>query len=146
MINAEEVQEIFFNCMWSDKQIETLGEEYLLNNSLVFEGLTIKAAFNPERIEYHAKRITEILGELNPQFFPEGGGGSSFLQLPFTKDDEQWGEHRNAEQLMLLGMAIYKVKYALSDRKMWVAFAGHMPYLIVNLEGFDDIVQPEEKS
>ena len=146
MINAEEVEEIFLNCLWSDKQIKTLGEEYLLAHSIKIEGITLLAAFNPERTEYHAKRISEILAELNPQFFHNVGGGLSFLQLPFTKDEEQWGEHKNAEQLMLLGMAINQVKYALANRSMWVAFAGHMPYIIVNLEGFDDGVQPAEAS
>lgn len=145
MINAQEVEDLFFACTWTEDEVARLGEDYLTEKSLMLEGLTITAAFDPSKVELHEKRIAEILAELNPQFFPDGGGGSSFLQLPFTADDEQWGEHRNAEQLMLLGMAINKVKYAINDRTIWAAMPGSLPYIIINLEGFED-VQPEEES
>ena len=138
MISAKEVDDIFQSCLWSDEEVSTLGESYLKSHSIIGHGITFSVGFSPEKIEHNRERIGQILEELDPQFFAGHGEGASFLVLPFTADDKQWGEHSNAEQLMLLGMAINKVKYTVADRTAWGAFAGSVPLISINLEGYGD--------
>ena len=47
------------------------------------------------------------------------------------KGARQWGNHRNGEELMILGMAINKDQY-LFPRNIWESLPGSVPYLITN--------------
>jgi hypothetical protein len=71
-----------------------------------------------------------LLNELPSSFKKDIGGGWSFLQACETKDGVQWGEHRNMEQLFVLGMALGKVRYCL-PRDLWQVLPGGMPYLVI---------------
>jgi hypothetical protein len=54
----------------------------------------------------------------------------SFLNACMTKDDNQWGEHQNMEQLLALGIAIGYARILL-PRNMWSVLPGGVPYFSV---------------
>lgn len=59
------------------------------------------------------------------------GKGYSFLGACLDKNGRQWtGQHLLMEELMLMGIAIEKVKILL-PRKCWGIFPGGMPYFVV---------------
>jgi len=49
------------------------------------------------------------------------------------KHGVQWGEHRNIEQLVVLGIAAKMVKYCM-PRDMWGILPGGMPYIAIDTE------------
>ena len=143
MIDATEVDKIFTDCFWTQEEIDAFKlkaeeesqtvEEHVSQHSITLDGVMVKVAFNPEKVSKHEGRIKEILAELHPTF----AEGASFLRLPFDAKEHQWGEHQNAEQLMLLGMSIGKMKFAISDRVFWEAMPGGMPYIIADKDIYD---------
>lgn len=122
-LTAENVGIVFRQCLFSE------GEP--TENAVMVDGIMTNVGFNPERLEQNIDNISSMLGELSDDFFPDGGAGMSFLHMPFDKHQGQWGEQRNAEQLMLLGLAIEKVKY-LMPRDAWKMLPGAMPYIQVS--------------
>lgn len=122
ILNTERVEEIFLKCLFKD------GED--TGNGIDVEGVIVNVKFNPERIEENKAKIIEMLDEL-PDNFKEGqGGGWSFLNACMDKYDSQWGEHKNIEQLVMLGIAIAKVKYGM-PKEMWNILPGGMPYITI---------------
>lgn len=80
-----------------------------------------------------------MLSELPDQFMLSKGGGWSFLNVPFTKDEKFWGEQPDAECLICLGIGLNLAQFQL-PRFLWAAFPGGVPYVTVL-----DVVLPESK-
>lgn len=122
MLNAAAVEEVFLSCLFRE------GED--VSNAVQAEGVISTFGFHPERLNNSRTAIQALLAEL-PLPFREGeGGGWSFLQACETKNGDLWGEHRNIEQLMTLGLATGDVEY-LMPREMWSALPGGVPYFVV---------------
>lgn len=121
-LNAAAVQEVFMDCLFQE------GED--TSNAVIVEGITSRYGFHPQRLSNNRTSIQTLLAELPENFRESSGGGWSFLQACQTKDGQQWGEHRNAEQLMTLGLATGDAEYLL-PREMWGAMPGGMPYFVV---------------
>ena len=122
ILNAERVEEIFLKCLFKD------GED--TSNHIEVEGVMLKIGFNPERVEENKTKIIEMLNELPDNFKEDKGGGWSFLNACMDKYDSQWGEHKNIEQLIMLGIAIKKVKYGM-PKELWNALPGGMRYITI---------------
>jgi hypothetical protein len=121
-LDSEKVYGIFKDCLFRD------GED--TTNHVLAEGIMSKVGFHPERLKLHEPEVIELLDEL-PEKFKEGsGGGWSFLNACMDKHDIQWGEQLNAEQLLLLGMALGKVQ-CQAPREMWSMLPGGVPYYVV---------------
>ena len=45
------------------------------------------------------------------------------------ENNEQWGEQRNGDQLMALGLASGWMKLTLEDKRLWIALPGGVPYV-----------------
>lgn len=101
------------------------------DGALVVEGVTAKFGFSPAKIEKHKATIKEALDAMPTEFHASGGGGWSFLNLCMTKDGKQWGEHRDVQNLIVLGIAAGMAKYQL-PRELWAALPGGMPYIVFN--------------
>jgi len=122
MLSAKRVEEVLTNCLYGD------GES--TGSAKIVEGVITNYGFNPDKLEESKIEIGEMLSELPDEFKKDGGGGMSFLNACMTKDGTQWGEHRNIEQLLVLGIATDQAKI-LMPREMWSAFPGGMPYFVV---------------
>lgn len=78
-------------------------------SAVMARGVRHTFGFHPGRLELAREKVVAWIAQLPPSFQPDsrgGGGGDSFLNACMTASGEQWGEHRNVEQLMALGLAL----------------------------------------
>ena len=127
-LTSKNVTDIIRDCLWKPEEI--LSPDTLPDNTVFGEGITMRMGFNPERLQEHKEDVRSMLLELPETFLASKGGGWSFLNACITKDGVQWGEHRNVEELILLGNALGLVKFTV-PRALWSAFPGGMPYFTV---------------
>lgn len=122
-LDANLVSSIFQDCLF--KEHPSVG-----TNFIKVEGITTNIGFNPVKIEKHSEEIKDLLNELHSEFKESEGGGWSFLQMCVDKNDNQWGDHPNMQELMLLGIASGYMNYLL-PRQMWSVLPGGVPYLVI---------------
>lgn len=126
-LTAENVCAVFKDCLFKDEEVVD-GKPVL--EPVMVEGVRGVFGFHPKRLEVHKESITELLMQLPEQFQKDKGGGWTFLNACMTKDDCQWGEQKNVEQLLVLGLATNKVAYSM-PRDMWHVLPGGMPYFFI---------------
>jgi len=120
-LTPQAVNTIFLDCLFRD---EELTGDVPPPDAVLVEGVVTKAGFHPGRLKQHEAEIGTLLDELPPEF----KDGWSFLAMCQDKHGNLWtGVHRSVEELVLLGLAISKVKL-LSPRGMWPIMPGGMPY------------------
>lgn len=130
-ITAVEVENVFKNCLFTDNEVDTFGKEELMKSAILAEGVKTSCGFHPERLESNRDKICEMLMCLDPTFRISVGGGWSFLNGCIDSKGQQWGEHKNLEQLILLGIAIDRVSFSM-PREGWLALPGGVPYFTIN--------------
>jgi len=128
-LTSSNVEKVFLNCLFKDEEVE--GKKMSEIKHVPVEGIITNIGFHPERLKASEGEIVELLSNLPDTFFESKGGGWSFLNMCVDKNEHQWGEQRNSEQLMMLGIGIGKVKILL-PRAMWCTLPGGVPYLVVN--------------
>lgn len=121
-LTAQNVEEILKDCLFKE------GEDP--SNAVKAEAVVSSFGFHPQRLAAHGPAIWEMLSQLPEQFKETGGGGWSFLNACMTQTGDQWGEHRNIDQLLALGIASKQARI-LFPREMWSALPGGMPYFVV---------------
>ena len=131
-LTADNVNKLFVGSMFGEGVDQATMEETAIRVS----GITSNVGFDPEKIAANKSNIHAMLEQLPDEFMVGKGGGMSFLQMCQTKTGQQWGEHRNMEQLAMLGMAAGYVELCL-PREMWSALPGGMPYFTINLNGIE---------
>ena len=123
-LTAENVEKVFLDCLYSDEEAAKLGEPP--DDAIVVEGILARYGFKPDSIDKHSDTIVNFLHQLHDKFKI----GWSFLNACVDKEGNLWGEHRNVEQLVVLGLAIDKVQYC-APREIWKVMPGGLPYFIV---------------
>ncbi len=108
------------DCLFND------GED--TSNHITSPGIVSNVGFHPERLESHKEEIKSMLDCLPEAFHKDTGGGTSFLNACMDKDNHQWGEHQNMEQLFQLGNAL-KLSAWLLPKEIWSSLPGGMPYV-----------------
>jgi hypothetical protein len=126
-LTSENLEKVFMDCLYREEEI---NYEKSPENAVLVEGIVLKVGFHPERLEANRETVRDFLTQIPEAFHKDTGGGWSFLQLPFTKEGGQWGEQRNAEQLMVLAVGLKLMEYCL-PRDIWSALPGGVPYLVV---------------
>lgn len=99
-------------------------------NAVLVHGVVLSFGFDPELLQKQKENIESMLQQLPETFLQTKGGGWSFLEAPRRRDGVQWGEHRDVDELVCLGLAINKVKYCL-PREVWSALPGGVPYFLI---------------
>ncbi len=97
------------------------------------EGVRGKFLFVKKKVEEKREDIRSMLSDLPDNFHKSKGGGWSFLNGCVTKDGTQWGEQRDVDDLICLGIAVGFVTFQL-PREMWESLPGGVPYFVVDLE------------
>lgn len=123
-LNVKNVAMILKDCF--AENMEELKPEEIIDLELV---VIHSFCFKKNKIEQNCEDIKELLKQLPEQFWKDGGW--SFLKVPFDKNDNQWGEQRDAEMLMALGMAAGYVKHLL-QKEFWFALPGGGPYFVIS--------------
>jgi len=122
-LTAKNVHDVFMNCLFK--------EDESTENHKVGNGVMTKVSFHPQRLSEKESDIIEMLNDLPDEFKKTGGGGWSFLNMCIDKNGNQWGEHSNIDELIILGNTIGKVSFQL-PREMWSILPGGMPYVVIN--------------
>lgn len=125
-LTADNVNKCFIGCLFEDGTDRSVMEQTAIRAT----GITMSIGFDPDKIAKSRDQIIGFLQELPAEFMAHGGGGMSFLQMCTDRSGRQWGEHRNMEQLVLLGLAIGAVEYCL-PRELWGILPGGVPYIAV---------------
>jgi hypothetical protein len=123
-LSAENVRAVLTDCLYK--------EEESVNDALYVEGIMRKFGLHPERLKSHEADVREMLAELPDEFMAGKGGGWSFLNMCFDKNNRHWGEHPDMEALIVLGLGLGLASFPL-PRDMWDALPGSMPYVQINL-------------
>lgn len=129
MLDAKRVQDVMMDCLFT-------GDPKDEDMCIAVYGITRRFGFIPEKIENHREEIHEMMKELPDVFWdtndnPNGGGGYTFMNLPFDKNERQWCGQPTAELLMVLGLATGYMEYML-PREAWIALPGRVPYVIIH--------------
>lgn len=142
-LTAKNLKEITLDSLYRDEEVSSLPkdgsakEEDFPEGTIFAEGVMNRFAFHRERLEAHREEVKSMLEQLSDDFFVQKGGGMSLMQMPFTKDGQQYGEQRDADILYVLGNALGYCKWVL-PRQMWSMLPGGMPYIQINLEGLKE--------
>ena len=124
MLTSKRVGEIIIDCGYLEEEMVD-GKPVVA--PVVVYGVTANFGLHPDRLKGYTKEISEMIDEL-PAKFKQGW---SFLNMCNDKNDVQWtGMHQVMESLMVLGMAIGRIKYCV-PKEMWDMFPGGMPYIMV---------------
>lgn len=127
-ISSQRVHEIVGDCL-----VETPEGETLPINTVFVEGILHTYGFRPDKLIEHHHEVQEMLALLPDQFRVEEGGGWSFLNACYDRNDVQWtGEHWCMEMLFCLGIGMGLAHWLL-PRDMWSALPGGMPYVGITL-------------
>lgn len=105
ILTVKAVRDIFMDCLFREEENH--------DNAVMIRGIVNTFGFHPKRLEKHKEEIIVLLNELPDNFHEGKGGGWSYTQAPFDRKGRQWGEQKNAEQLLSLGMGIKKVERIL---------------------------------
>lgn len=122
---AEKVQEIIMECLFKPEELQ---DGKAPENAIIVEGLLVKFGFHPERIAANKDNIKVLLDMMHDNFFESLGGGWTFLNLCIDKDQKQWGGHKDCESLLVLGIAIGRVR--IVPHEMWKILPGGLPYVV----------------
>lgn len=130
---AEQLEQILSDSLYRPEELEaTKGEPP--KDAVLVEGVMANFGFEPKRLESHRQEVVSIIEKMPTGFQAGNGGGQSFLNLCMTESGEQWGEHRNVEQLVVLAIGLKVGRYCL-PKSMWSALPGSMPYIVFNTNG-----------
>lgn len=136
-LTAANVEQVFTDCLSRETGEITPEQSKAIKETntapegwIICEGVVTRAMFNKARLEGHREDIFSMLSELPAQFLETEGGGWSFLNACMTRDNEQWGEHRNIDCLICLGIGLGLVSFPM-PKEMWHILPGGMPYFCV---------------
>jgi len=119
MISAERVDAIFKDCLTKKSNIDVPIE---------IKGLSNNYILNSHAVEMHSNEIKRMIDELRVCT----GSSFSFFELSATRDGTQWTRHhQKVEKLMVLGLAINRLKYE-SPREMWPSNPGGLPFVVIH--------------
>jgi len=125
LIDSKRLNEIFKRCLYQDPTLTELPED-----AIIVRGLTITACFDPKNLPPFENEIHNYLDQLPAPFYRDTGGGWSFLNMCVDKNEMLWGQHRAIQELVILGIALYRVSYLL-PRDLWEGLPGGVPYVAV---------------
>lgn len=124
---AGKLEAIFMDCLFRKEEREGLLDGAVPANTVGGQGILHNFGFHRERLESHRADVVRIIAEMRDEFFPDLGGGGSFLMLCMDRNGRQWGEHRNAEQLLALATAL-RLGIILTPHEFWQDMPGGVPY------------------
>lgn len=131
---SEIIRDTIKHCLYRQEEItDNKPPEGFIEGDAIVK----KYAFHPGRLDEKKEIIKELLSDMQDPFFMDKGGGWTFLNMPFDRHDQQWGEQPTAGDLCALGIASGMLKFLL-PRDMWSSLPGSVPYVGINLDGFKE--------
>ena len=134
-LTSENVKKVFVECLFSENDIPKGGQPPK-KLWAIGGGVMYSVVFDKRKIKKNKETIKSLLSQL-PESFRDPMG-DSFTKMPFTKDDKQWGEQINADQLLSLGRAANYIFY--TPKPMWIMSFG-VPMVVLDLEEKNNFYQ-----
>lgn len=128
LLTSDNVYKIITDCLFDRSEVQE--EDGIPDDAVLVEGVMLKTGFHPDRLEDHRSHVKDMLLQLPDQFFEFTGGGWSFLNMVQRKNNSQWGEQKDADALLALGLALDLIK-PLMPKETWKMFPGSMPYITI---------------
>ena len=123
MINTARVEEILLDTFVKDSDHVDCGR-LPYDKVVIVKGIINSFVLHKERLESYRGEIQLMVDCL----VPELKYGISFMNMCMDKDNSQWGEHVNSEQLLCLAKGLDIVEYVLPE-EMWQFLPGSMPII-----------------
>jgi hypothetical protein len=120
-LTSQNVKDLFQKVLFND------GED--TTNHVPVQGITVNVGLHPGRLEEIKPQVKELLEQLPQEFHKGHGGGTTFMSMPALADGSMWGEQRDAQELLLMGLATGYLTYCL-PREMWMVLPGGVPYVV----------------
>jgi hypothetical protein len=123
-LTGEKFHDVFRNCLYTDDEMSERGEEELMKEAILIEGVVNKIGFNLKRIEINRPAINDLLTKLPDNFKIDKSGGWSFLDACNDISGKQWtGSHKTVDELVCLGLAVGKIEF-IFPRDFWQVISG----------------------
>lgn len=129
-LSSKNVEQLMMKCLFTSEELEEVrkkGDKHP-QEAVVVKGIIHTFGFHPERLKSCEQDVVKMLQQLPAEFHE----GYSFLKAPFNAKMEQWGEHRDAEALLSLGMGLGYVKECLPEM-FRSSLPGGVPYYQVTV-------------
>ena len=138
-LSSARVLEVCEYAMLKDSEVTDNIRNHLLDPGIMcVDGVINTLYFKISRLEEKLEDIRELAAQLNEVLFIDSEGqGNSFLLIPDRGDGDVWCQHQIAESILCLMMGANIAKYLVS-REMWSMFPASMPYVQINLNGYDE--------
>lgn len=128
-LTSANIKAVIHDCLFKDEEVPDRDNP---PEHVKAEGVMMRVAFHPERLESHREDVRSMLSQLSDDFMHDKGGGMSLMNMVANKDGELYGEQRDADALFMLGSALGLAKFTM-PREMWRILPGSMPYITVTL-------------
>jgi hypothetical protein len=126
---AERVAEVVGSALYSDEAVRDLPPNTPPSDAIIVEGIVNSFAFDPKRLEATRATVIQLISEIvADQFYKDVDGGWSFLNLCVDRTDEQWCEHRIADDFVCICIALGLAGFC-APRYFWRFLPGGMPYI-----------------
>ncbi len=102
-----------------------------IGSPILVEGIMTKFGFNLERLKAAKPEIDALLAELPKTFRENEGGGWTFLNACVTRHGKMWGQQREVEMLVALGIGVGSAEWLLKD--MADVMPGGVPYFKIHV-------------
>jgi hypothetical protein len=127
--DATRIKAIIMDCLYTEEELDALNGAQP-SDAVIVRGVVGHMGFHPQRLASHKDDIREQLEGLPDNFRRDKGGGWSFLNACMSRTDEQWGQHIDIDNLLMLGIATEQARFQL-PREVWGVMPGGMPYFSV---------------
>lgn len=128
-LTSKNVSDVMLECLFADEEMDTTtGFPKGGVKAVHAQGIVLRVGFHKERLEARREDVRSMLDQLPDEFRETVGGGWSFLNMCNTRDGVQWGEHRNMDELLTLGLALGLMEIQV-PRSSWRLFPGGVPYV-----------------
>ncbi|PHS22243.1 MAG: hypothetical protein COA84_13885 [Robiginitomaculum sp.] len=117
ILTRESVHDLFMSCIRNEGKIVDM-----LMNKVYMDTST------------NVEEIKTLVNELTEDFFPNGGGGASFMTMCTDRDGDLWtGEQRIMDELMTMAVDA-KLMSFLFPKNTWSMLPGGMPYVVATFD------------
>lgn len=129
-LTVEAVHNLMRHALYSPDELD--GDR-TPDNAVLVACVVHSFGFHPQRLKEKKPEIDALLLELHDNFQKDNGGGWTFLNACKDKHNNHWGEHKDVEALLALGIGVGSASF-LAPRDVWKAFPHGMPYFEVHPE------------
>lgn len=129
-LTADNVHETITDCFFKEEELtrNEVGDFIQPDGAVFGEGVIRNAWLKEVKVQEHLQDIKDFLSQLADSF--RGTLGDTFLKMPFRLDGEQWGEHADAESLLILGEVSQLITLPY-PRDKWDTLPGGVPYIMI---------------